>query len=412
MEVLTGERGGFKHWIRLSSDAFGVTCLFFFSLTLLLTGCMHKMPLSKRAFSLEGPPEFPIMTPSGTTGIRNNDFQENQLELAGKAAPTNALPRVNCIVKGNLFSFAPAKSFRPGLWVVTSPNVQAWERRADSIDLESEWMSFAREVLALQRSGCLPKDETSQDILRQISEAIPVPASEELLYTYSLGRSGFVDLIPGMQLVIERASFRTKAGTSVPASGTDAFSEYLKVVERGPSGSSLRVSETVSRGLGKALGNEGDSPRSVLDRFAASSSLRLMLLTLRNDDTRRFPVLLGATEPFEVWEASTRIAGGKLTECPSSSSSGLECLFLDKDWTVSVLMSVWVNGRRAYQPLGTTVGSLIGRLPESEMNRALATISMERPLVVGGYARVNFPHDLEGASKIILLNGDRLSWHH
>jgi len=343
-------------------------------------------------------------------GTQNNDFQNNQVELAGKGAPTNPPQGVSCTITGNLFSLAPAKSTSPRLWVVTSPNVQAWERRADTIDLESEWLSFAREVLALQRSGCLPKNETSQDILRQISEAMPVPASGELLYSYSLGRSGFVDLVPGMQLVIERASFRTKAGTSVPASGTDAFSENLKVVERGPSGSALRVSETVSRGLGKALGSEGDSPRSVLNRFAASSSLRLMLLTLRNDDTRRFPVLLGATEPFEVWDASNRIASAMLTECPAPSSSGLECLFLDRDWTVSVLMSVWVNGRRAYQPLGTTVGSLIGRLPEREMNRALATISMERPLVVGGYAHVNFPHDLEGASKIILLNGDRLSW--
>ncbi len=371
---------------------------------------MHKMPLDKRAFSLEGPPEFPIMTPSGSPGTRNNDFQNNQVELAGKEPPTHALPAVNCTVKGNLFSFAPAKSSRPGLWVVTSPNVPGWERRADSIDLESEWMGFAREVVTLQRSGCLPKDESLQAVLRQILEVIPVPASQELLYTYSLGRSGFVDLVPGMQLVIERGSFRTKAGTTVPASGNDEFSEHLDIVERGPADSALRVTGTVSRGLGKALESGKDSPRSVLDRFAASSSLRLMLLTLRDDETRRFPVLLGATEPFAIWDASNRIAGGTLRECPSFPSSGLECLFLDRDWAVSVLMSVWVNGRRFYHPLGTTVGSLIGRLPEREANRALATVSMERPLVGGGYARVNFPHDREGAGKVILLNGDRLKW--
>jgi hypothetical protein len=57
------------------------------------------------------------------------------------------------------------------------------------------------------------------------------------------------------------------------------------------------------------------------------------------------------------------------------------------------------------------VGSLIGLLPENERNRALITVSMERRLIGGGYARVNFPHDMEGASKVILLNGDRLKWH-
>jgi hypothetical protein len=49
-------------------------------------------------------------------------------------------------------------------------------------------------------------------------------------------------------------------------------------------------------------------------------------------------------------------------------------------------------------------------LPESEANPALETVSIDRPLLVGGYARVKFPHDMESASKIILLNGDRLTW--
>jgi hypothetical protein len=318
----------------------------------------------------------------------------------------------NCAVKEDFFSFAPAKSSSPKLWVVTSLTVKGWEHRGDTIDIESEWRRFAHEVLTLQRSGCIPKDESPQAVLRQISQVIPVPASEELLYCYSLGRSGFVDLVPGMQLVIERASFRTNEGKSVPAGTADAFSERLAVVERPPSGFALRLASRVSRGLGKTLDSAADSPRSVPGRFAASSSLRLMLLTLRNDDSRRLPVLLGSREPFEIWDVSDRIVSGTLTACPPSTSSALECQFFDKDWAVSVLMSVWVNGHLAYHPLGTTVGSLLGRLPEDEKNRALASVSLERPLGGGGYARVNFPLDLEGASKIILLNGDRLNWRH
>ncbi|HEY1895576.1 MAG TPA: hypothetical protein VGG62_04850 [Terracidiphilus sp.] len=411
MEGSNHERQEFKHWIG-RVKAGGIINLLIFFLTLSSTGCMHKVILDKRAFSLEGPADFAIMVPSGSPSTPDNDFQKYQIEFAGKGTPTKPLQGVNCTVKGDLFSLAPETSSNPRLWVVTSLNVHGWEHRGDSFDLESEWMRFAHEVLTLQRSGCFPKGDSPQEILRQIAEAIPVPASEQLLYSYSLGRSGFVDLVPGMQLVIERAAFRTKAGTSVPAGPADEFTERLKVVERPPSGSALRLGGSVSRGLGKTLDHEAVSPHAMLNRFAASSSLRVMVLTLRDDNTRRFPVLLGSTEPVEIWEASDKIVAGTLTECPPSSSSRLACLFFDKDSAVSVLMSVWVNGRRLYHPLGTTVGSLIGRLPESEANGALATVSMERPLVGGGYARVNFPHDAEAARQVLLLNGDRLTWRH
>jgi hypothetical protein len=349
------------------------------------------------------------MAPAIAPGTPDKDFQEYRLELAGRQAPTNRQRDAHCTVKGELFSLAPAKSSDPRLWVITALTVQGWEHRSDRIDVESEWMGFAHQVLALERSGCFPSDENPQEILRQIVEAIPVPASQELFLNYSLGRSGFVDLVPGMELVIERAAFLTSAGVRVPVSPTDAFSETLAVVRRPPDGSALRLLGVVSRGLGKTLDQEADSPRSVPIRFAASSQLRLMLFNLTEDNTRRYPALLGSTDTSEIWNASDRIVDGTMTACPPPSN-GLACLFLGKDSAVSVLMSIWVNGRRTYSPLTATAGSLLGRLPESERDRALETVTLERPLVGGGYARVHFAHDLEGARNVILLNGDRLSW--
>ncbi len=189
----------------------GIIYILLCSLTFVSTGCRHKTPLDKRVFSLEGSAEFPIMAPSSSPSTPGGDFQEYQFELTGKESLTNPLRAGDCTVKGTIFSIAPAKSSNPNLWVITSLNVEGWKRRSDSTDVQSEWMRFARQVLALQRSGCFPKDETPQELLKQISEAIPLPASEALLYSYSFGRSGFVDLVPGMQLVIERASFETRA---------------------------------------------------------------------------------------------------------------------------------------------------------------------------------------------------------
>ncbi len=398
--------------IFLRVKAVGAASLVTLSFLLPFTGCIHKVPIDKRVFSLEGSAEFPIMVPSSAPRTRD-DFQNYQMETAGKQMRANPPNAGNCMVKGDVFSLAPARSANPRQWVVTSLNAEGWEHRGDTIDLELEWTRFAHEVLGLQRSGCLPNDESPEETLRQILEVIPVPADEELLYNYSLSRSGFVDLVPGMQIVIERASFQTKEGKAVPASINDEFKESFEVIRRQPSGTALRLAETVSRGQGRTLDSEGNLLRSVSDRFAASSSLGLMLLTLRDDSTRRFPALLGSTEAIELWNASDEIVSGAVSECPPySSNSRLECLFFGKDAAVSVLLSVWVNGHRSFYPLGTSLGSLIGRMPERAGHRALASVVVERALVGGGYMRVNFPHDSEGARKVILLNGDRLRWQH
>jgi hypothetical protein len=368
-------------------------------LMLVSTGCVHKMPLDRRAFTLEGGADFPIMAPANAPSRNDSDFQDYELRLAGKGASTNPSRDLNCTIKGTVFSISPARSSDIRLWVVTSLNVQGWARRSDSTDVQSEWTRFAREVLALMHSGCFPRGESPQEVLKEISEAIPVPASEELLYNYSFGRAGVVDLVPGMQLVIERAFFQFKDGVRVPASPTNEFSERLAVVESRPRGSALHLLGVESRGLGKTLDNGADSPRSVPDRFGPYPRLRLIVLSLANDETRRFPVLMGSIATSDLWDASDKIVDRAITTCPPSYSSHVECMFFDRDSAVSVMMSIWVNGRHLYRPLTTTLGSLIGMLPESEANRALATVSLERPLVGGGYARVNFPHDARALAR-------------
>src|SRR5258708_6016821 len=136
--------------VALPVRAAGVISSLLGLLTLASTGCTHRMPLDRRAFSLQGPAEFSIMAPSSSPSKPDNDFQEYRLELAGKEPLTNPPRAVDCMIKGTLFSLVPAKSSNPRLWVITSLTVQGWVRRSDSIDVQSEWMRLAHEVLALQ----------------------------------------------------------------------------------------------------------------------------------------------------------------------------------------------------------------------------------------------------------------------
>src|ERR1700749_3677183 len=103
----------------LRDKAASVVYFLICSLTIVSTGCKHKIPVGKRVFSLEGPPEFPIMVPSSSTSTTGDDFQEYPLEITGKEASTGPPRAGNCTVKGTFFSLAPAKSSNSNLWVIT-----------------------------------------------------------------------------------------------------------------------------------------------------------------------------------------------------------------------------------------------------------------------------------------------------
>ena len=376
----------------------------------LCAGCMHRPLPIKATYTLEDASGYSLLVPSVLPRTADGEFQSSVITLPGKQRSMDSNFIRQCSIKGPVFSFRPDDSL-PGQWLVTSPNVQGWEKPDDEIDLRAEWDRFTHELELREGLNCFPVGDSLSVITRAVVEKIPIPASESLLFFYSLGATGFADLVPGMQIRVERTLLES-GGEGHPASryrgSVDAQYEVVAVAGVGVG---LRLSSTTHRRLVKYLDPEGELMFNLSTRFATKPKLRLFLESVRDNNTQRSAVLIGASDSAGLDAVTREIEGNARGGCPRALPATVDCVAFNQETAVSLLASVWVNGRLLYRPPGTTVAYLVEVLKsDREQARALQTLSLRRPLITGGYAEVVFPRTMESAQQVILLSGDRLTW--
>jgi hypothetical protein len=388
-----------------------ISVLFALPLVLFCAGCVHRPLQIKKNYSLEEVSELPLLVPSIPPKTVDGDFQTSLVTLSGKRM-TNLATVQQCSIKGSVFSLEPDGPRTSNRWFVKSPSIQGWAKHGGEINLGAEWSSFTRDLLSLQGRGCFPLRESLSAVTRAVAEAMPLPASESLLFFYSFGGGGFADLAPGMQIKVERP-LPDSLGRGNTASGyRGSLDAQYEVITSSESGVALHLSKTENRRSEKSQGPEGALIFRLSTRFATKPMLRLFLQSLKSNNTLRSPVLIGTTNAADLESATKQIEESSSGGCPSVSSAAIECVSFGKGTAVSVLSSVWINDRLRYLPLGTTVGYVVEVHSKDghEQAPALQTISLKRPLATGGYAEVTFPRALASARQVILLNGDRLSW--
>jgi hypothetical protein len=79
------------------------------------------------------------------------------------------------------------------------------------------------------------------------------------------------------------------------------------------------------------------------------------------------------------------------------------------DGTVSLLSTITVNGHAALYAPGTTLGQVVGSLNPRVYEKAMETVTLQRPYL-GRYATIRFERNRSEMRKLILINGDRISW--
>jgi hypothetical protein len=127
-----------------------------------------------------------------------------------------------------------------------------------------------------------------------------------------------------------------------------------------------------------------------------SIAARLFLESIGDNKTNRASILIGATSASVLATATRQIESNGSVGCPVASPAEIDCVSFNKETAVSLLSSLWINGRLIYLPLGTSLYYVVETVSRSEHEqaRALETISLGRPLATGGYAEVIFPPDL------------------
>ncbi|MDE1178143.1 MAG: hypothetical protein PW789_16340 [Edaphobacter sp.] len=287
-------------------------------------------------------------------------------------------------------------------WTIRSPSEQGWAASATKYDIHAEWSQFIHELLRLQDQSCFPANLPFFTIRRLIAESMPLPAAEVAFFLYSFGGTGYVDLVPGMELKLERP-LREKELSSTHGKLTSVEAVY-RVVSSSGRNVGLRQVSAMGR---KEASISREQKQSIFDLpslLRDKPALRLFLAEAGDHDN--LPGIIAATSTAtEMPELTTAIVH-EPRSCPRSIPAGEACVFFNGT-AVNLLSSIEINGKQELLPFGTSLGYVVDVRAKGN---ALTSFSLKRQLATGDYAEVKFAPTLDAIQQIVLLPGDLLRW--
>jgi hypothetical protein len=385
----------FDYRFRIDAPKFLAGICLFVGITLLF-GCHRRTSSSPIG-------QYWLKENSGLTllmppGLEPSAGKTQFSELSLGAFPNNFSPEeiiARCSIHGLLFGLAPSPGHRR--WTFQFPSTEGWSAPSAYENAGNEWTSFLQQLAERSSLGCFGKDAALSVLQDRLLAAIPFPADEALIFYYSLGSFGLVDLHPGMQIEIE-------SSTTVGGRITGSNKALLTIQDRSPAGVSLvqRASRRNPRGDAGAIAS------NVLKTFAEYPFLRLILAQETPGTNQKRPaMLLGARTRNASDELAGKIIRDGERECLQDSRE--TACFIFTDGTVSLLSTVTVNGHAALYAPGVTLSQVMGTIRPRMYERAMQTVTVERAYL-GNYATIRFDRKRSEMSKLILINGDRVSW--
>jgi hypothetical protein len=334
----------------------------------------------------------PAMSPT------NGTTQTTMLDLGSRSIePSNKDRVLLCSIRGRIFALSRESGGKR--WEFQAPNVNGWNTPAVHEEADSEWEVFLRQIAKLASSGCFAKGMGVDAIQQRLIEAMPIPAGEVLRFYYSLGSFGFVDLHPGMQIRVET--------TQMTASKKPTVSGVLFSIEgRSPVGVTLALASSRKH----LRSNEKTIASEMLSKFAAFPLLRLFLEQgTTSSEKARHPILLGARTQGILDQITDRVSQKGERGCDSSGPES-SCIIVSDGGTISLLSTITVNGRAVLYAPGTTLAQVLGANTVNKLDGALKTVTVQRRFDDHD-ATISFSRDRATASKLILINGDRIRWN-
>lgn len=374
------------------------------AVAILCEGCAARHASLGEGYRLTGQFLLPPDSPK-----QFNDVQQERISLGDLGAMPVEQPLSKCSIQDRWFSLSPRKSGAVVDWTATVPLPAAWHDPDLISNGRSEWLEFFDQMSDLQTVGCISPSGYSM-ATTMVAESMPAPTVYSLFFRYSFGSQGYVDLVPGMRLFIERSIFRDEAGDTTQVSNyLGERKTYYDVAGSPTRGITLRRhGEWRSKGLPPRAGAE--YPDTGLSRqFAGMRELRLFVLTLFvPPQVRRNSLLVGVRNPEDMGSITRTIQKNPEIPC-KKMPRGSVCASFDGVVSASVEMNVVVNGRRRYFPIGSSVETAVASLSPQAQAAALKTLQIQR-LFRGAYRNLQFNLANPEVPKLALFAGDRISW--
>ena len=227
---------------------------------------------------------MPFLVPSLDSLHREGDTQTLLIRL--KDGPVRGTAGERCSVASAFFRLIPSRR-GPDDWEYRSLTAGGWAR--ESSDVYEDWKVFLQKLASSQYSGCFSADEDVFSIQRRLAAVTPLPATEVDAFLYSNDKDGYVDLAPGMEILI-----RDKPSSETAHEHSSEL--RLRIEARRSGGVRMkRVSGSPAHG----------SYPDMVSNYASVRFLRLFLQGISDYDSRHNPLLLGASD-VQSLDAATR----------------------------------------------------------------------------------------------------------
>jgi hypothetical protein len=365
--------------------------------------CAAHHDLTDPAYRLVGANSQYFLT-SGAPQIRGQHL-EFQISLGNTETNRQVFPGDNCSVRGQWFSLYPSKPSTAGNWTVETPAVGAWAEAAGHTDLKPEWDKFLQTIIALQQRQCFPRSVNFIEVKEKIVEGMAMPADESLLYRYSFGQGGYVDLTAGIELRIER---------NISASGANGMHPRTIITSYGFTNTAANETQIhIIRSQDSLEKKEGDLPnipdKKLASEFQSLPHLRVILQRLTVSAGVNSPaILLGASDMASLDEATQPTVTDPKTTCADLGKFPVKCVDFNGLVTVSPVLQVKVNRRLRYAPLGSKVWYVFP--PQADVSSNILKTLRIRRQYGKAYRDIQFSRNQEDVGQILLLGGDEISW--
>jgi len=302
----------------------------------------------------------------------------------------------DCSVGGALFRLSLTRRGSPK-WTATLPSLTAWQSTILSGSFSREFDNFLDQIGRLESNGCIPA-RAAGDLEEAIRQSIPVHARDTLYYRYNWSPgAGFIDLLPGMRLKIERAELISSARTP------DTSVAYYDI----------------TRGVGHAIhfrlaaAKPQRAARDLPDWRLASEVQGMFFAQLFlsgehvPNNLRYTALLVGTSSREQMQEVEAALQARPQGGCPDGPNPQLRCITFRGSVSVSVQLPVTVNGRRVFVGLDDTVQRLFD---ESGHRCQVPFLKMQRRFL-NHLVAVDFDGAGESALDLPLAGGDRVTCH-
>lgn len=331
--------------------------------------------------------------------------------LIGSSKATNHPQWNECSINGRWFSFYPASADKGVRWFAKTPSADAWAQSGGFVDMSAEWEEFLRRLTALQHQHCFASNDDVSLIKAQIAERMTLPVDGGLLYRYSFGPGGYVDLVPGMDLQIERVLRSTKTdGKQGGATRSVAIMTTYQIVRNSDYGVQLKLARGGQKRLHVGSSSTEYSDDTLAARFKTSTHLRLMLESVVvSGNIKRPAILLGGSYIEPLRAATAQLESKPKASCTDIKVFQVTCVEFNGNTAVSPKFSVFVNHRLVYVPVGSKLWLVLPRMSFSSKSTLLKKLKVQRRFEKR-YVDIRFDGKVGSAEQLTLFEGDKISW--